>query len=224
MSEAVKVKWSHSGLKKFEQCPRQFHECNVLKLHPHKDTEATLYGTQVHEALELYMRDGKPIPEKFAQFKPMADALLKKPGRVLPEYEMALTAELHPCGFKDANVWVRGIADVLIVDDDNLTAWVADWKTGSNRYPDRDQLVLMSLMVFAHFPHIRKVHSALVFLVKNDMVKLQMAREQADAFWWKYRERVAKIEACHTNGVWHAKSSPLCPWCPCTSCEHHPKH
>jgi hypothetical protein len=64
---------------------------------------------------------------------------------------------------------------LLIVDDENLTAWVADWKTGNNKYPDRDQLVLMSLMVFAHFPHIRKVNSALLFIVKNDMVKMSMA-------------------------------------------------
>jgi hypothetical protein len=223
MSE-VTVKWSHSGLKKFEQCPRQYHEVSVLKLHPHKDTQATLYGTQVHEALELYVKDGKPIPPEFQQFQPVADALLAKGGRVLPEYEMALTKDLKPCAFKADEVWVRGIADILIVDDDNLTAWVADYKTGSNRYPDRDQLVLMSLMVFQHFPHIRKVNSSLLFLVKNDMVRLQMTRDQADSFWWKYRERVAKIEACHAAGVWSPKQSPLCPWCPCTSCEFHPKH
>lgn len=224
MTEPVKIRWSHSGLKTFEQCPRKYHEVNVLKMHPHVDTQATLYGTQVHESIELYIRDGKPIPKEHEQFKPVVDALLKKPGRKLPEHEMALTVDLKPCGFNDPNVWVRGIADILIIDDENLTAYVGDWKTGSNKYPDRDQLVLMSLMVFAHFPHIRKVNSALFFLVKNDMVKLSMSHDQAEQFWWKYRERVARIEACHSAGVWNPKSSPLCPWCACTGCEHHPKH
>jgi len=218
------IKWSHSALKTFEQCPRKYHECNVLKLHPYQETDATRYGTQVHESLELYIRDGKPIPPEHARFKPVVDAMVNRPGRKLAEHEMGLTTDLKPCGFKDPNVWVRGIVDVLIVDDDNLTAWVGDWKTGSNKYPDRDQLVLMSLMVFAHFPHIRKVKSALLFIVKEDMVKMTMLREQADKFWWKYRERVAQIESCHTNNMWHSKKSPLCPWCPCTSCEHHPKH
>jgi hypothetical protein len=224
MTAPATIKWSHSALKTFEQCPRKYHECNVLKLHPYQETEATRYGTQVHESIELYIRDNKPIPPEHERFKPVVDAMINRQGRKLAEHEMGLTADLKPCGFKDPDVWVRGIVDVLIIDDDNMTAWVGDWKTGSNKYPDRDQLVLMSLMVFAHFPHIRKVNSALLFIVKEDMVKMTMMREQADKFWWKYRERVAQIEACHTNNMWHSKKSPLCPWCPCTSCEHHPKH
>ena len=155
-----KPAWSHSSLKDFEGCQRRYHEVKVLKKYPFQETEATKYGNQVHEAIEFYIRDKKPIPPEYAQFQPIVDAMLKKPGRALAEYEMALTADLKPTNWKSPDVWVRGIADILIVNDDNLTAWVGDWKTGNNKYPDRDQLVLMSLMVFAHFPHIRKVNSA----------------------------------------------------------------
>jgi RecB family exonuclease len=137
---------------------------------------------------------------------------------------MALTKDLQPCDFHDENRWVRGIADLLIIDDDNLTARVVDYKTGNNRYPDRDQLKLMSLMVFKHFPHIRKISSALLFVVKNDMVKASMAVDEVDAGWWEYRERVAKLEACAASGVWNPKSSALCPWCPVKTCEYNPKH
>jgi len=162
-----KVAWSHSSLKDFEGCQRRYQEVKVLKNYPFTETEATRYGNQVHEALELYVKEGTPIPPQYAQFQPVMDALLNKSGRKLAEYEMALTADLLPTKWKADNVWVRGIADLLIVDDENLTAWVADYKTGNNKYPDRDQLVLMSIMVFAHFPHIRKVNSALLFLVKT---------------------------------------------------------
>ena len=55
---------------------------------------------------------------------------------------------------------MRGIADLLIVDEESLTAWVVDYKTGKDKYPDKEQLTLMSLMVFAHFPIIRVVKSA----------------------------------------------------------------
>ena len=127
-------------------------------------------------------------------------------------------------GWKDEAVWVRGIADLLIVDDDNLTAWVVDYKTGNNRYPDREQLKLMALMVFAHFPHIRKVNAALLFVVKNDLVKYNMTVDEADQAWWDYRERVARIEQAVDTGVWNPRQSPLCPWCPVTSCENHPRH
>lgn len=219
-----KPAWSHSSLKDFEGCQRRYHQTKVLKLYPFKETEQILYGKELHKAAENYVRDGTPLPTQFEFIKSMLDKLLEKPGLKLPEHQMALTAALNPCDWFAKEVWVRGVADLLIVDSDNLTAWVVDYKTGNNKYPDRDQLVLMSLMVFEHFPHIRKVNSALLFVLKNDMVKMQMHRDQAEQFWWKYRERTARIEACLETGVWNPNQSPLCGWCPCTGCEFNPKH
>ncbi len=219
-----KPAWSHSSLKDFEGCARRYHEVKVLKKYPFQETDATRYGNQVHESLELYVRDGKPIPPEHAQFKDVADSLIKKPGRKLAEFEMALTVDLKPTEWKSPDVWVRGIADILIVDDDNLTAWVGDYKTGNNKYPDRDQLVLMSCMVFEYFPHIRKVNSALLLIVKNSMVKMQMTRDQKDAAWWRYRERTARLEASFANDVWNPNQTPLCGWCQVTGCEFNPKH
>jgi hypothetical protein len=222
--DAKPISWSHSSLKDYEGCARRYHEVKVLKKYPFTDTKATLYGKEVHTAAELYVRDGKPIPPEYDYMQDVLDKLLEKPGRKLTEYEMALTRNLEPCDWKSKDAWVRGIADLLIVDDDNLTAWVIDYKTGNNKYPDRDQLVLMSIMVFTLFPHIRKVNSALLFVVKNDMVRLQMQRDQAANFWWKYRERTARIEASFANNVWNPSPTPLCGWCQCTGCELNPKH
>lgn len=219
-----KVTWSHSSLKDYEGCPKRYQETKVLKNYKFQETEATRYGTLLHEAAELYIRDGKPLPPEFSFIQDTLDALNAKPGRKLCEYKMGLTQNLEPCDFMAPNVWVRGIADLLIINDDNLTALVTDYKTGNNKYPDREQLRLMSLMVFKHFPHIRKVNSALLFVVKNDIVKVSMTVDEADAEWWKYRERVARIEQAHETGVWNPKPSPLCPWCPVTTCVNHPKH
>lgn len=220
-----KLAWSHSALKDFEGCPRRYHEVKVLKNYPYVQTEAALYGDLLHKACEAYINEGAPIPEKFAFVEPVVKALNARPGRKLAEYKMALTEGLHPCDWKDWDrVWVRGTADLLILDDENLTAWVADYKTGNNKYPERDQLTLMSLLVFAHFPHIRKVHSALIYVVKNDFIKQTMALEEVEANWWKFRERVAKLQSCMDAGNWNARPTPLCGWCPCTGCEHHPKH
>jgi RecB family exonuclease len=217
------VTWSHSSLKDYEGCARRYHEVKVLKRYPFKDTQATIYGKEYHTAAELYIRDGTPLPEQFAFSKDMLDALIKKPGRKLCEQQMALTIDLQPCEWTSKEVWVRGIADLLIVDDDNLTAWVVDYKTGNNKYPDREQLKLMALMVFAHHPHIRKVNAALLFVIKNDMVKYQLTVDEKDPHWWDYRERVARIEQAHASGVWNPKPSPLCPWCPVVTCENHPR-
>ena len=212
------VTWSHSALKDFEGCAKRYHEVKVLKRFPFTDTKHTIYGKDVHKAIEDYGKHGTPMPEQFSFVLPVVDVLLAKPGRKLFEHEMALTKDLRPCDFKDDDRWVRGIADLLIVDDDNLTARVVDWKTGNDKYPDRDQLVLMSLMVFAHFPHIRAVSSALFFIVKGSMVKHKMSYEDAEAAWWDYRERVAKLEAAHEYDVWNPSQSPLCGWCPVKDC------
>jgi RecB family exonuclease len=218
------VTWSHSALKNYEGCARRYYAEKVIKAIKFQDTDATRYGKELHEAAELYIKEGKPLEQRFNFIKDMLDALNAKPGRKLCEHEMGVTADLRPCGFKDREVWVRGIADLLIIDDDNLTAWVIDYKTGNNKYPDMDQMVLMSLMVFIHFPHIRKVNSALLFVVKNDMKKMSMKYEEAEQHWWKYRERVARIEASHANDVWNPSQSPLCNWCQYHACELNPKH
>ena len=220
----TKVTWSHSSLKDYEGCARRYHAVKILKLYPFQETQATRYGTQLHLAAEEYVRDGKPLPPQFEFIKNTLDALLAKPGRKLAEQKMALDEKLNPVGWFDKTVWVRGIADLLILDDDNLTAWVVDYKTGNNKYPDRDQLKLMSLMVFKHYPHIREVKSALLFVVKEDMVKHNMSIEEADAEWWKYRERVGRIAASMEADVWNPNRTPLCGWCPVKSCEFHKEH
>lgn len=218
------IKWSHSGLKDFEGCARRFHEVKVLKNYPFQETEHTRYGKLVHEAAELYIRDNTPIPPEYEYMVPIVSRLAQIKGRKLPEYQMGVKIDLSPCKFDDPDVWCRGIADLIIVDDDGLKAWVVDYKTGNDKYPDRDQLVLMSLMVFAHFPHIRQVNSSLLFVVKSTMVKHKMTVDEKDFHWQLYRERVAKLEACHANNVWNPNQTPLCGWCQVKSCEFNPKH
>jgi len=82
----------------------------------------------------------------------------------------------------------------------------------------------MSLMVFAHFPHIRQVNSSLLFVVKNSMVKHKMMADEKDFHWGLYRERVGKLKASYENDVWNPTSTPLCGWCQVKSCEFNPKH
>jgi hypothetical protein len=217
------VTWSHSSLKDYEGCPRRYHEVKVLKNYPFKDTDATLYGKELHTAAELYIKENTPLPPQFAFIKDTLDALTAKPGRKLCEHQMGVTKDLKPCKFMDKEVWVRGIADLLIIDDENLTAKVVDYKSGNNKYPDREQLKLMALMVFAHFPHIRRVSGALLFVVKEDIAKASFMVGEAEEYWWDYRERVARIEQAHETGVWNPKPTPLCGWCPVTTCEHNRK-
>jgi ATP-dependent exoDNAse (exonuclease V) beta subunit len=140
------VKWSYSGLKQYLNCPKQYHEVKVLRNYDINVTEQMRYGTEVHSALEDYAAAQIPLAKNYLRYKPVMDELASIDGAHYNEYRMALTVDRLVCDFNDANYWVRGIADKIIVDKD--LAYVIDYKTGSNRYPDPKQLQLMSLMLF----------------------------------------------------------------------------
>ena len=195
----------------------------VLKKYKQDSTEQIRYGEELHKAAEEYVT-GTPLPPQFDFIKPTLDALLDKKGTKHAELKMALNKKLEPCEWMSSDAWVRGIADLLILDEENKTAWVVDYKTGNNKYPDRGQLDLMALMIFALYPSVDTVLSALLFVVKNSVIKHKVERSQEDALWWMYRERTARIEASHSNNVWNPKQSGLCPWCPVKSCEFNPRH
>jgi hypothetical protein len=217
--------FSHSSLKQYETCPRQFQEIRVLKKHPRQETEQTIYGKELHKAAEEFIRDGTPLPGQFAFVQPVLNALNAKPGRKFCEIELAMTADQQGCGFKDPKAWARGIADLLILDDDSLTAHVFDYKTGKDRYPDLDQLRLLALLVFANYPHIRIVKGGLLFVVKGSAFRCKVGVEDIEPIMWDYRERIGRLVQAHETDVWNPKPSGLCNgWCPCTDCVHNSKH
>ena len=97
---------------------------------------------------------------------------------------------------------------------------MVDYKTGSAKYPDKSQLDLMSLLVFAHNPDIFQVNSALIFVLKDVFIKHKRYRTEENTMWWDYRNRVAKIDKALSNGVWNPKQSGLCKkFCPVLTCE-----
>lgn len=216
------IKWSYSSIKLFEQCPRKYFHLRVLKDVVEPETEAMLYGTRFHEAAESYIKDGAPLPDAFAFAKPVLDNLKQIPGEKLCEYEMGITEDLQPCGFHDENVWFRGIADLLILDREKGEARVVDYKTGkSAKYADPDQLELMALCIFKHFPEIKKVKGGLAFVICNAFVKGKYDAVHQDALWGKWVKSHSRIKIAYDNDVWNPKPSGLCrKHCSVLSCSH----
>lgn len=213
------VKWSFSGLKDFINCPRQYNEVKVLKRHTKKVTEQMLYGTEVHKALEDYVRDGTPLAKNYERFKPSLDALLDIKGTRYPEHKMALTNEFTPCGFDADEYWVRGIVDLLIVDGPE--AYIVDYKTGSARYPDTKQLKLMALFTFSHFPEVQSVKAGLLFVVYDVFITEEYTREQIAELVSCFTPDLQRLTAAMQHNVWNPKPSGLCGWCPVKDCEFH---
>jgi CRISPR/Cas system-associated exonuclease Cas4 (RecB family) len=218
--------WSFSKIKSFEQCPKKFYHLKVAKDYKEPETEAMLYGTAVHEAAEEYIRDGKPLPPEYEYIKAPLDSLNMKQGNKLCEYEMGLTADLEPCGFWDDDCWYRGIADLVILDEENKTAWVIDYKTSKNtRYADKGQLELMALCVFKHFPDIETVRGGLLFVVCNELIRETYGKEQAGEMWEKWLADYNRMEQAWKKDVWNAHQSGLCKrHCIVTECVHNGRH
>jgi len=218
--------WSFSKIKSFEQCPKKFYHLKVAKDYKEPETEAMLYGTAVHEAAEEYIRDGKPLPPEYDYIKAPLDSLNMKQGNKLCEYEMGLTADLEPCGFWDDNCWYRGIADLVILDEENKTAWVIDYKTSKNtRYADKGQLELMALCVFKHFPDIETVRGGLLFVVCNELIRETYGKDQAGKMWEKWLADYNRMEQAWKKDVWNAHQSGLCKrHCIVTECVHNGRH
>ena len=122
----TKLAHSYSSIKDFENCPRKYNMTRVLKLYKSGETEATMYGTAVHKALEDHLMLGQPMPEAYKQFQGYVDIIAKAKGTVQCELKMAIRKDFTPCGFFDADVWFRGIPDVLVTN--KRTARLADWK------------------------------------------------------------------------------------------------
>lgn len=214
--------WSYSGMKSFNDCPRKFYHLKVIRDFSEPPTTATMYGTEFHTAAELYIKDSTPLPPQFAYAQGALDKLNAIPGEKLCEYEMGLTENLEPCGFKDEHVWWRGIADLLIINYDTKVAHVLDYKTGkSAKYADKGQLELMALAVFKHFPMITHVKAGLLFVVSKDFVKDQYPIESEAALWEKWLQQYNRMRDAYVSNVWNPRPSGLCKkHCVVLSCPH----
>ena len=211
--------WSYSSIKTFDQCPKKYFHLKVAKDFKDEAGEAADYGTAVHEAAELFVTSGVPIPEKFAFMRPIVEPLAKKQGAKYAEIKIGVTRDLKPCGFFDKGVWYRGIADLLIVNGSN--AWLIDYKTGKNaKYADIKQLDLLAGAVFVHFPEVETINSALLYVVSQDMPRKIHHRQHLSEYMGVFDEQLDRLDAAMENGVFNAKTSPLCGWCPVTTCEH----
>jgi RecB family exonuclease len=210
--------YSYSSIKTFQQCPKKYYETKVLKKYKQEKTEAIIYGEEVHLALELYVKEDTPLG-KHDRFKATADMFMAMDGEKVTELKMAVNKDLEPVDFFASDVWFRGIADLSIINGDQ--ARVFDYKTGSAKYPDKEQLEIMALLIFAHFTAVNYVRAALVFLLYDSVVPKQgemYNRLQFHTLWAKWEAKINEIEAASESGVWNMKASALCPWCEVTTC------
>lgn len=208
---------SFSRLSTFEQCPAQFDYLYVSKRVSNQSNEHSDYGDRVHKLLEAKGRgeldeatlsdEGKSTLERWG---PIVDKIISTPGDKYFEHQMAVNKDLQPVGWFDSDVWIRSIADVLVVD--GTTAYCLDYKTGKVK-ENPTQLQLFAAMVMWHFPQVETVKTSFIWLKFDEVTNTKYERRFLGALWSALQPRFNKVQETIDLGVFTTKPSGLCPWC-----------
>lgn len=217
---------SFSRLNTFEQCQAKFDYMYVTKSVKDQGSSASEYGNRVHEALELHGRAAAAkdpgiaarlaldtTPERaqtLKQWGPLVERIAARPGTKLFEHQMAVNKDLQPVDWFAKDVWIRSIADVLIVDGDKAVC--IDWKTGKVK-DDPSQLQLFAAMVMWQYPEVQKVTTSFIWLAYNQTTDATYDRRYLGALWNALKPRFDRVQEVIELGVFKAKPSPLCNWC-----------
>lgn len=209
---------SFSRLSTFEQCEARFDYQYVSKLVQDQANEASEYGDRVHKVLEAYGKgnldqsslshEGQQTLQKWGS---LVETIVARPGDKYFEHQMSVNRQLHPVGWFAKDVWIRSIADVLVVSGD--TAYCLDYKTGKVK-DNPTQLQLFAAMVMWHFPEVNTVKTSFIWLKFNDTTNAKYERRHLSALWSALEPRFTKVQEVIDLGVFKAKPSGLCPWCP----------
>jgi RecB family exonuclease len=208
---------SFSRLSTFEQCPAQFDYLYVSKRVVNQSNEHSDYGDRVHKVLEAKGKgeldetalsaEGQQTIERWGA---LVDKVISRSGDKYFEHQMAVNRNLEPVEWFAPDVWIRSIADVLVVD--GATAYCLDYKTGKVK-ENPTQLQLFAAMVFWHFPDVQTAKTSFIWLKFDEVTNSKYERRFLGALWSALEPRFDKVQEVINLGVFETKPSGLCPWC-----------
>jgi hypothetical protein len=200
--------WSYSKLKNYRTCGFRYLKIDVEKKYQEDFTgEALAWGNEVHKAFEQRIGKGVPFPQPMSGFEDAAQRLLKVPGTILTEQQLAIRQDLSPCGWFDKDTWFRSIADYLCVN--GPVALAIDYKTGKV-LEDSEQLALMAECVFSHYPEVQAVRTEFWWLKDDAATREDFKRSNRKDTWRRVLPEVMTLEAAHKTMTFPQKPSGLC--------------
>lgn len=210
--------WSFSAMQQFENCPYQYAAERFYCTTAREDTEATLWGTRVHTALEERIRDKKPLAGEYEQYERYAKAIESLGGEVRCEQQVALTRELKPVAWGDPQAWVRGIFDVAVKKDDTLI--LLDYKTGKVR-PNSLQLKMFVALASTVYSDVKTYRTRYIWLKHQHTTSEDYTADDVDNIWAVLLDKAERMEEAWRTEVFNCNPSGLCGWCSVTECLHY---
>lgn len=201
------IPWSFSNIEAYDVCPKQFYELRLAKNFVEPEGESLRWGNYVHKGMEDRLKIGRPLADNLKQWEKNAQSVLRAPGDLYVEEQLAFTADLVPCGFWDDNCWNRGKDDVIKVN--HKVALNLDWKTGKPKN-NSAQLELAAARTMTMFPEVNKVITVFEWLANGTRTTAVYTRDDLNRIWDSFREKVQNLLWSEKNNVWPAKPSGLC--------------
>lgn len=210
---------SHTSLSTYQTCPKQYHAKYITKEVKFQQTEATIYGNRMHEAMEHRLRNKTPLPEEFASLEGVAATVEHMKGNLMVEMELAITRDLTPTQFFAKDVWLRGKADVMVFDTETGALRIFDWKTGKPK-KEMQQLKIMALAAFYSLKYVKKIRVAFVYTKTGDVDAQDFTAEQIPEIVAEVQQETNRLEKAHDNNLFPPQPNGLCKnWCQVTSCQ-----
>lgn len=210
---------SYSSLKSFQSCPKKWSHLTFYKDVKSTYSQSAATGHDTHKMIAESLSGGQPLPVGYEHVEAIISPIRDSGFVLLPEYKMAMDANMQGVAYDDPSKLFRGDTDLLALDGSR--AVIIDWKSGSSKYPDKDQLDAMALLTFANFAEVETVNGLIVFLQDNKVEEKSMTRQQAPFVWKQWMQRINSKQRAIASKTFPAVPSGLCRgWCPVTQCQH----
>lgn len=217
--------WSWSRLKNWRTCPKRHWECDIAKNYK-DDGEASLWGKDLHSAMQRCIDKGAALPETMTRFEkwPAMVRGFKELGvDVATECEMAIDDQFKPSSWFDPLTWLRAKIDVRALNRKKGHALAIDWKTGKMK-PEYEQLGITAGVIFATYPDVHVVDTMYVWFGHDAETAQRFTRTDMTQFWANLMPEIKQMEEAHRTLTYPPRPGPICmKWCPVTSCPYHGK-
>jgi hypothetical protein len=186
---------SYTMLNTWLICPHQMARRYIVKDIPYEESAAAKAGNELHAEMEARIKDD------LSQFDLLG-----------VEKKLGMTAYAEACDFFDKDVWLRGKADLLVIQDD--TACLIDWKSGNVR-EDPFELEVQALLLKVNYPEVKTIKGRYVWFKPGRLGVEHNLSDTTSTF-----NKITKLHNEIETGKYKKTPGPLCGYCPVLDCQH----
>jgi hypothetical protein len=211
---------SFSSLNQYQNCPHAYRLQRVDKVMAFVESEQMRWGNVVHKNLENALTINEPLLDSISWLNNTVDTLKTSEAVLHVEQEVAINADLSPSTFWDSTCWMRGKVD-LAARYPHVTVQL-DWKTGTRKVGQTEQLMLFAGFEFALNPACETVKTGYAWLKEKKIDVTVYERKQVPMIWGHFIPKMDRLAKSFETGEWPMKPSGLCGWCSATKlqCKH----